>query len=142
MIRDLRQQPNDVAAALDRLAIRELIDGYSDAVNRVDGAAWIECWAQDARWIIRGKQIEGRESILQAWTRAMDQFENVFFTAFPGHLSVRGDEAEAVTHTLEYLKPKNAPAKLQSGIYRDKLKCLRGAWVFVERSFQPKELPL
>ena len=137
-----QREEDRVQAALDRLEIRELIDAYSDAINRVDGPAWSACWAEDARWNMREKSFSGREAIVAAWTRAMDSFESVFFSAFPGQITLRGDEADVLIHTLEYLKPKVAPAKLQSGIYRDKVKRVDGHWVFIEKNFTSKELPL
>ena len=34
----------------DRLAIRELIDDYNDAVARFDAEAWGDTWTDDAEW--------------------------------------------------------------------------------------------
>jgi len=36
--------------AEDRLAIRELIEAYADAVTRNDATAWIATWAEDSIW--------------------------------------------------------------------------------------------
>ena len=36
--------------AEDRLAIRELVDSYGDAVYRHDAQAWGANWAEDAVW--------------------------------------------------------------------------------------------
>ena len=38
----------------DRLAIRELVDSYNDAVMRTDGEAWAENWRDDATWELPG----------------------------------------------------------------------------------------
>ena len=38
----------------DRLAIRELVDSYNDAVMRKDGDAWAENWRDDATWELPG----------------------------------------------------------------------------------------
>ncbi len=36
--------------AEDRLAIRELLEAYADAVNRCDAVGWGATWAEDAEW--------------------------------------------------------------------------------------------
>ena len=38
----------------DRLAIRERIEAYSDAVFRHDADAWIANWCEDAVWSLPG----------------------------------------------------------------------------------------
>jgi hypothetical protein len=38
--------------AEDRLAIRDLIDAYADAVTRNDGHARASTWAEDGEWLI------------------------------------------------------------------------------------------
>ena len=47
----------------DRLAIRELVESYNDAVMRFDGDAWAENWRDDATWSLPGAgPIAGKES--------------------------------------------------------------------------------
>ncbi|MFN7174902.1 MAG: nuclear transport factor 2 family protein, partial [Thermaurantiacus tibetensis] len=38
----------------DRLAIRERIEAYNDAVFRRDAEDWAACWAEDAVWEVAG----------------------------------------------------------------------------------------
>lgn len=125
----------------DRLAIRELVDRYSDAVNRFDEGAWSKCWAADAVWIFRESKVEGREAIVATWRGAMQSFGRVWFMAFPGSISVEGDIAEVLTHTFEYLLDDSGKARLQSGIYQDQL-VRRDGWQFAQRKFSPQEMPL
>ena len=126
----------------DRLALRELTDRYSDAVNRQDADAWAATWAEDAVWGFRGTEIVGRETILATWQRAMAGFEMVWFQSSPGHIDVRGDEAELRTHTFEYLKPKDAPVRLQTGLYTDRARRLATGWHFSQRLFSATEIKL
>lgn len=126
----------------DRLALRELIDRYSDAVIRQDGAAWAETWAEDAVWCFRGSRVAGRDAILSTWLEAMAGFESVWFMAAPGSIIVTGDTAEMVTHTFEYLVASGFSPKLQSGLYRDQARRNAGGWCFASRDFTPRELSL
>ncbi len=45
----------------DRLALRDLLDTYADAVSRADGEAWAATWTEDAEWHLPGLgTIKGR----------------------------------------------------------------------------------
>lgn len=130
--------------AIAHVAINALIARYSDGVNRRDAASWAQCWAPDAVWRLRGRDITGRDAILAAWQQAMGSFDKVWFTAFAGMIDLApgGDAAQVLTHTFEYLYPQGGTARLQSGIYEDRIVRRDGAWVFAERSFTAQELPL
>jgi uncharacterized protein (TIGR02246 family) len=126
----------------DRLALRELLDRYSDAVNRLDAEAWSATWADNASWVFRGGKVEGREAIVATWTKAMAGFDSVWFSAFPGMIAVDGDVAAMTTHTFEYLSATGAAPRLQSGIYNDRVVRTDAGWRFAERAFTPKEMKL
>ena len=126
----------------DRLLIRELIDSYSDAVMLGDAEAWGSTWAEDGRWVIRGREIAGRDAIVGAWRSAMASFRAVMFHAFPGSIQVDGDQATLRTHTFEHLEPTEGPIRLQAGLYSDRLVKRKGRWMFAERSFEPRDLKL
>lgn len=130
--------------AIAHVEINALIARYSDGVNRRDAASWSQCWAQDAIWRLRGREIAGRDTILAAWQQAMNSFDKVWFMAFAGsiNLAAGGDAAAVITHTFEYLYPQGGSPRLQSGIYEDRVVRRDGAWVFAERSFTAQELPL
>ncbi|WP_439534416.1 nuclear transport factor 2 family protein [Polymorphobacter sp.] len=126
----------------DRLALRELIDRYSDAVIHKDAMAWGATWSDDATWRFRGGEIEGREAIVATWTRAMAGFDSVWFSAFPGRIEISGDTAVMLTHTFEYLMPAGGPPRLQSGLYNDRAIRTADGWRFAERSFASREMKL
>lgn len=126
----------------DRLAIRELLDLYSDAVITRDGARWASTWAEDAVWRFHGRETRGRDAIVAAWATAMAGYEAVFFSAFPGEIVATGDEASMRTHTLEHLVLADGSTRLQSGLYDDRLARLDGGWKFTERTFASRELKL
>jgi len=124
----------------DRLAIRELIDRYSDAVNRTDAESWASTWSASGVWVLRSVRAEGRADILKTWKAAMAGFRAVFFMAFPGSIRIDGDTAEAVTHTFEAMEPLDGPSRFQAGQYRDRLVREGGEWKFSERAFTPRAI--
>lgn len=126
----------------DKLAIRELIDRYSDAVNLRDADAWSATWADDGSWHFHGQQRQGRDAILATWTAAMAGFRQVWFMAYPGAIEIDGDLAHVRTHTFEHLVPNDGPPRLQSGLYADIVIRTATGWQFQERKFSSQEISL
>ena len=90
----------------DRLAIRELIDSYSDAVTQRDSDAWGANWAEDSRWCLpdlgvpEWADIRGKQKIVEEWNRMMGAFHGedgepavCTFLCIPGAMDVTGDTA-------------------------------------------------
>ncbi|WP_293858031.1 nuclear transport factor 2 family protein [uncultured Alsobacter sp.] len=134
----------------DRLAIRERLDAYGDAVMRKDVEAWIACWADDATWVIRGQTLVGLETIRSAWLKAMERYAFVGFYTAQAAVAITGDVALSQAHTLEFLVSHDGAERRQHGFYRDRLVRHGSAWLFAERAFdclhppsepQPRSLP-
>lgn len=122
----------------DRVAIRELVDSYGDAVSRYDGKAWSENWAEDAIWILNLPnlpKVEGREQILALWLRAMSEYEYVFMTAKPGEIRVNGDSATGRFWTSEITRLKTGEEQRIAGRYVDEYVRQKGRWLFKSRTY-------
>lgn len=125
--------------AEDRLAIRELIEAYADAVTRNDATAWIATWAEDSIWSLpdgTGAWItpRGRHAVLDVWTQAMKRFPGVFFQAWPGSVVIEGDRAELRSYTRETFRT-DAGVTTVCGIYDDECVRTDGCWLFRRRVF-------
>lgn len=121
----------------DRLAIRERIDAYGDAVTRYDADDWVANWDEDAVWALRGREIAGREAIGAAWREAVAAYRFVAFASFVGAITVTGDRASARVNTLEHLVPVSGNPRRQHGLYEDELVRRGDLWLFARRSFMP-----
>src|SRR3546814_12693675 len=67
----------------DRLALRDLLDAYADAVNRADSEAWAATWDDGGRWSLPGFGIfEGKAKIVDTWRAAMRAFPDIVFRAW------------------------------------------------------------
>ena len=119
----------------DRLAIRERIDAYSDAVFRHDAEAWIACWAEDAVWRLPGIDVAGRPQIKAAWQGAMAGFKLAAFFATPGSIVVTGAQAKARVYTQEILVLADGGTRRIVGAYDDDLVKQDGAWRFTSRAY-------
>jgi ketosteroid isomerase-like protein len=120
----------------DRLAIRELLETYADAVFRRDADAWIACWTEPARWEIGGKVIAGRDQLVPAWKAAMAPFAFADFQVQPGAIAVEGDRATVRSYTREFFRLDGGGMRHISGRYDDALIRTDLGWRFTERRYQ------
>jgi len=111
----------------DRLAIRELIDAYADAVILHDAVAWGATWAEDGVWSLPDYpemgEAHGREAIVTTWKAAMENYPGIVFVANPGSIVVDGDRAIVRSYTSEVYDMGGATK-------RD------GKWLFQKRVFK------
>ena len=125
--------------AEDRLAIRELLDAYADAVTRVDAAAWGACWAEDGEWSLPDYPeigtTSGRDAIVAMWVEAMKAYPGIMFKAWPGSIMVDGDAATMRSYTSE-VYDQDGSTKRDRGLYEDRCVKRDGRWVFASRSFR------
>ena len=120
----------------DRIAIRDLIDSYGDAVFRNDPEHWIATWSEDGEWSLPGFQVSGKAQILAAWLQAMGAFSLAAFFATPGSIRVKGDRAEATVYTQEILIQADGAVRRIIGVYEDELLKQANAWLFRRRAYR------
>ena len=123
----------------DRLAIRELLDAYSDAVCQNDAAAWGALWAEDAEWSLpQYPEIgttHGRAAIVAMWVEAMKGYPGVIFVTTPGSIEVDGAQAVVRCYTSEVFDQAGATHR-DRGHYDDLCVKVDGRWLFQRRSFR------
>lgn len=119
----------------DRLAIRELVESYNDAVMRFDAEAWGANWAEDGIWDTGKGPINGQSAIVAAWQEAMSAFSFVGFFASAGPIVVEGDQAHATWYQQEFLHPKAGGKMGITGRYEDEYVKIGGRWYFKQRLY-------
>ena len=120
----------------DRIAIRERIESYNDAVFRRDADDWAECWAEDAEWQVGDHAASGRAAIRELWLELMGALDAAAMYVNHGAVAVTGDGADARCYMLELLKRPDGSQMLVSGRYDDRLRRdPDGRWRFVTRSY-------
>lgn len=123
----------------DRLALRELLDSYADAVVRNDADAWGQCWAEEARWEMPDypefPPQEGRANIVGLWVEAMKHYPGVLFNAWPGSIEVDGDRATMRSYTSEVYDQGDKTMR-DRGVYEDECVKIDGRWYFSKRVFR------
>lgn len=120
----------------DRIAIRELIENYADAVFQRDEAAWAAAWAENSSWDLGGMEVKGKANIVALWRQAMAGFPFAAFVATPGAINVSGDQATARVYATEVLGLPDGQTRRIIGQYDDTLVKENGHWLFRRRAYR------
>ncbi|MEG3176501.1 nuclear transport factor 2 family protein [Sphingomonas sp. RB3P16] len=125
--------------AEDRLALRELLETYADAVTRCDPAAWGATWAEDGEWSLPDYPeigiTYGRDAIVAMWSKAMTHYPGIMFEAWPGSIQVTGDTAVLWSYTAEVYDWPDGVHR-DRGRYDDVCVKIGGQWFFQRRTFR------
>lgn len=123
----------------DRLAIRELLDAYADAVIQHDADAWGATWAEDGVWNLPDYpelgEVRGKDAIVAMWKGAMEQYPGIVFAALPGSIVIEGDRATVRSYTSE-VYDQGGVTKRDRGHYNDICVKCGGKWLFQSRTFK------
>lgn len=129
-----------IGATEDRLAIRELLDSYSDAVCRVDADAWGDTWADDGVWELpeypQMSEVKGKPQIVAMWKEAMTHYPGILFVTTPGSIVVEGDRATVRCYTSEVYDDAGGVTRRDRGRYDDVVVKRNGRWLFLRRRFK------
>ncbi len=125
--------------AEDRLAIRDLLDSYADAVTRCDADAWGATWADDAEWSLPDYPeigtTKGKTAIVAMWVEAMKAYPGIMFEAWPGSIEITGDRATVRSYTSEVYDQSGITLR-DRGAYDDVCIKTGGKWLFASRTFR------
>ena len=120
----------------ERLAIRELVEAYNDAVMRFDGEAWAATWLDDAVWSLPGTgELSGKAKFFPLWKQMMSGFSFVGFYASAGPIVVTCESARATWWQQEVLHRKDGVKSAIHGRYEDTYAKRSGRWYFAKRVY-------
>ncbi len=130
----------------DRMAIRELIETYADAVTQRDAQVWASLWAGDSRWDMpdlgSGVSMEGKEEIVSSWLQMMEQYHgpadepwSFSFVSSIGNIAVDGDRAKVRWYSTEVFADGQGNSKQLKGQCDDVLVRDGPYWLISERTW-------
>jgi len=122
----------------DRMAIRELVDSYGDAVCRHDAKSWGANWLEEAVWTVNLPgitHVEGRKAIVELWVKAMAEYEFVLMSASPAEIVISRNQATGRFYTWEITRLKTGEEQRITGSYRDVYAKMAGRWYFKSRDY-------
>ncbi len=125
---------------MSRQDIADLVHRYADAVVRYDGDQWGSTWAADAQWSLGpGRQIEGRDAIVEFWHKAMSGFTAVVQTALNGicDLDVAAGTGTGRWHIQESYQRTDGTRGMLLAHYDDSYVLENGEWKFADRQLVP-----
>ena len=120
----------------DRLAIRELLERYADAIFCHDAGAWGDCWSENGVWHFAGTVLTGRDTIVATWREAMASFKLADFRVQPGAIEVTGECARARSWSREFFVLNDGDTRHISGRYDDDLVRTDTGWRFAVRRYR------
>jgi hypothetical protein len=119
---------------MSRAEIAELVYRYADAVVRRDGDAWGSCWAEDAQWALGGgRDVSGRDAIVELWHQAMGGFDAVVQNVYGGEVHLDGDRGEGRWYIGEHFRRANGDPGILLANYDDTYVRVDGQWLFASR---------
>jgi ketosteroid isomerase-like protein len=126
----------------ERIAIRELYDAYADGACRMDRAAWLAPWADDAVWKTHYFELKGIKAIGEKYDELMAPVTATSFFTQICAIEVAGVTAKARAIAQERLAMPGGSYRL-TGRYEDSLVKLNGIWRYKHREYHVmfEELP-
>lgn len=118
----------------DRIAIRELYDAYADGANRMDRAAWLAVWSDDAVWKTHYFEQRGIAAIGAQYDELMAPVTATSFITQICAIEVDGDTATARAIAQERLAMPGGSFRL-TGRYEDSLVRTGEGWRFARREY-------
>jgi hypothetical protein len=138
-----------VDQAFDRLAIRDLLERFSDAVNHGEFEIIPTLFAADAVWETKiptdaalglgeGFHFRGPDGIRSGLAKSREQAEPLLYTVLPGPIELHGNgraSSRSTMHELLHVKTNDTVLDLV-GTYSDTFVEQDGVWRFASRSFR------
>lgn len=123
----------------DRLAIRELVERWSDGTNNHDWAALEELFTEDAVWDVGAPldfQMQGARQIVALLREKMRPSQYVVQTPHAIIVKVKGNEATARSTIHEVCRFADGTGLEMMGTYFDELVKQAGRWRFRRRTYR------
>lgn len=128
----------------DRIAIRELLETFADALNREDSALLSTCWTDDSVWVTPQGRHEGKNEIVTNWANYTEGYRRgtgvIYRATFyqPATIRVDGETASGITYfsVITFTDQGSAP-HVFAGSYVEAYVKTQGKWLFRSREYTP-----
>jgi len=115
--------------------IRQLYARFADAVFRLDGDAFADCFSEDGVWKIAGMEIATRAVIREKFDLLLSTSAKVQIITGTPVLEVGEGEASGRIQLTELVKLKDGGSAITIGTYFDRYVEAGGVWRFSWRHF-------
>lgn len=118
--------------------IRQLHARFADAVWRLDGDSFAECFAQDGEWKIAGLHFAGREAIREATGQLLGRCTRIHLLTGPAQLTPDGEAILGRLAMTEYAWMPDGAQFMTVGFYHDRYAHEGNLWRFSRRFWSLK----
>lgn len=120
----------------DQMAIRELIELYSDGCCQRCVETIADLWVDDGEWGVLDMPelaAQGKAAILEKWELGQSMFPKAIVLCLPGKIVVDGNTATSRTYTVELVVSIEGKERRAIGIYDDGFRKEGERWYFSKR---------
>lgn len=119
----------------DELAIRDLVNRFTDAVNMARPDDLGDLFTPDGQWIVPGMPETRGDAIPGLLATLLGNFDFLVQMLLAGRVVVEGDSARARWHIGEVGRGHDGGGSQFYGVYHDRLVRTAGGWRFATRRF-------
>jgi uncharacterized protein (TIGR02246 family) len=127
----------------DRIAIRELLETFADALAREDVDLLATCWMDESVWVTPQGKEEGKEAIVASWARYTEAYRRgtgvVYRATFyqPATINIDGEQATGTTYfSVVTFTDQGVAPNVFAGAYAEEYQKVAGKWHFKSRQYQ------
>jgi uncharacterized protein (TIGR02246 family) len=134
-------EQGELAAWIDKLAIREVIERYTSAATRGDWDGFEDLWTSDALWEVGppvNSTVRGASAIREELIATLENQDLFVQMTHDPIVTLHGDDRASATTMIHALARREGHHQIVNyGIYYDNLVKLDGTWRFARRHQQP-----
>jgi uncharacterized protein (TIGR02246 family) len=126
-----------VAELADQLAVRDLLAGFAEAVNRMRPEELRALFTDDARWVVTGwGEPEGPDAIVAFLDDLLVKWAMIFHAVHSGRVVLDGDLARGEWFISEFGQLHDGTEVRIAGVYHDDyVRGADGRWRFARRRY-------
>lgn len=125
---------------IDRQQIRDLIEGYSSAVNFKQWDRMAQLFDEDGVWSVKGahtdREVRGRAEVKREISSVVEPFDFCFQVPGAVRIEIDGDTATATSSLQDYIKVGSEPDIILFGFYHDQFVRRDDGWKFARRDYR------
>jgi hypothetical protein len=134
-------ESEDIAAWIDKLAIKEVISRYSNSSTRGAWDDYEKLWTSDAVWEVAppvGTKVVGARAIRESASTNVEMSDFLFQMTHDTVIELQGREKASATTIIQAISRREGFHNIMNlAVFYDDLVKQDGAWKFTRRFLQP-----
>lgn len=120
----------------DELAVRDLVAGFADVVNRMAPEEMRDVFAPDGELVVTGwGEHRGHDAIVAFLNGLLERWSLIFHAVHSGRLSLDGNRATGRWYISEFGQLRDGTEVRFAGVYHDEYARTGDGWRFTRRRY-------